>query len=326
MKKKIFISFLIIILVALSYGAFTFVSYIYAQKINENMVEYCSQNNSDDCYKRMFERLLPRLLIHNVKKDGKELSLSKVDKSPTWVPFLAYSEADAFIRFFDFSLHFPIGHNFYETKLREKYGFPTIEIAYWTDTDKGDAYSTLFQILEDYKKKNKKLFLKIDVSSLNEDFVKKLIEYNDILTGILFYVHIEKTSDVVLIRNILDILDETFVLTSRNSDYGDGDTLFINTRNIYKLKKEVSSKYYDGFLYNNTLILSLINKKLIDSTSLYLSQNTDVLYTGEKVKGHRAIYKTPKSDIHWAVTIMEIIKYLFKKVQNLISDKICARR
>lgn len=314
MKKKIFVSFLIIIFVALFYGAFTFVSYIFTQKTNEKMVEYCLQNNSDDCYKRMFERLLPRLLIYNVKKDGKELPLSKVDKTPTWVPFLAYSEADAFIRFFDFSLHFPIGHIFYETKLREKYGFPTIEIAYWTDADKGDAYSTLFQVLDDYKKKNKKLFLKIDVSTLSEDFAKKLIEYNDILTGILLYVHLEKTSDVVLIKNILDILDETFVLTSRNSDYGDGDTLFINTRNIYKLKKEISSKYYDGFLYNNTLILSLINKNLIDSSALYINQNTDALYTGEKVKGHRAIYKTPKSDIHWVVTITGIFKQLLNKM------------
>lgn len=313
MKKKVILSFLIIILVAISYVTFTLAEYMNTQKTNEKMVEYCSQTNTEDCYKRMFERLLPNLLINNIKKDGKELSLSKVDKSPTWVPFLAYSEADAFIRFFDFSLHYPIGHNFYETKLREKYGFQTIEIAYWTDFDKGDAYSTLFQILDDYKKKNKKLFLKIDVSTLNIDFAEKLIEYKDVLTGLLFYVHMEKASDVIVIKNILDSLSESFILTSRNSDYGDGDALFINPRNTYKLKKDVSTKYYDGFLYDNTMILSLINKKLIDSSSIYLKQNTDVLYTGEKVKGHREIYKTPKSDIHWAVTVTEIVKQKYKR-------------
>ena len=314
MKKKIFLSSLIIILVAILYVTFTFAEYIYTQKTNEKMVEYCSQNDSEECYTRMFERLLPNLLIHNVKKDGKELSLAKIDKTPTWVPFLAYSESNAFIRFFDFSLHFPICHNFYESKIREKSRLQVIEIAYWTDFDKVDAYSTLFQILDDYKKKNKKLFLKIDVSTLNIDFADKLIEYKDILTGLLFFVHIEKPVDIVTIKNMLDKLENSFVLTSRNSDYGDGDALFINTRNTYKLKKDIFSKYYDGFLYNNTLILSLINKNLIDSSELYINQNTDALYTGEKVRWHRPIYKTPKSDINWTVTITEVLKQLLNKM------------
>ena len=177
MKKKVFWSFLIIILISISYVIFTFAEYMYTQKSNEKMVAYCSQNDSDECYKRMFERLLPNLLIHNVKNDGKELSLAKVDKTPAWVPFLAYDNLYAFIRFFDFSLHFPIGHNFYEYKLRERHNFSTIEIAYWTDFDKADAISKQIQDLEEEEKKKynetqKALFAK-KKEQMDEDNKKK---------------------------------------------------------------------------------------------------------------------------------------------------------
>ena len=79
MKKRTF--FILFILLFLSSFFFIIESllYISRQRENKSLVQYCSQNSSNDCYTRMFELMLPKLLIYNAKAEGKDIDLIAFD-------------------------------------------------------------------------------------------------------------------------------------------------------------------------------------------------------------------------------------------------------
>ena len=313
MKKKIIITVSLISLILISYFAYIFLSYSNTQKKNNKLIAYCSQNNTKECYTKMFELLLPELLIYNVQKDKKELALLKYDKTPTWNTFLTYEQSDAFVVFYSIALHTPINITDYQNRVSKYFQLKLYELHQIENKQLKENQQNLLNLLDELRQNKQKIVLKLDILNLNNDFFSKILEYKDVINGFLIFLHLDNPRDIIEAKKFLKQINKNYVLTSRNSDYGNGDVLFLNTTNMYKEKSNINTKYYNGYIYDSTLILSFINKELIDEYKISMQQNTDKVYTGEKVHGHRPLYKTPKSDINWVVTITEIIKDKLKK-------------
>ena len=100
MKKKLLGIVIGILALSFLYITIVFASYFHRQNENKKMVEYCSQNNTKECYTRMFELLLPKILIYKAKKDNNNLTFAKMDRMDTLCqPFLSLRNTDVFIEY-----------------------------------------------------------------------------------------------------------------------------------------------------------------------------------------------------------------------------------
>lgn len=313
MKKKMLISIFLIFLLLVLYFVCSIGVYIARQKQNESMIEYCAQSNTKECYTRMFELMLPKILICNAQKDGKELSLATYDKTPVWYSSLIYELSGAFVSFYSQVLHTPINIVEYQSKLAETSNLQIYEFRQLENELLEETRQELFEQFDKFRTDKKKIVLKLDILNFDSKFFEKILSYSDIINGFLVFFHLENTRDIVESQKILEKVNNGYVLVARNSDYGDADAKFLNLHGFYKSKKIIPTSYYRGYVYDSTMILSFVNKNLIDDYQISLQQNTDKFYTGEKVNGHRPMYKTPKSDIHWVVTVTEIVKQKFKQ-------------
>lgn len=313
MKKKMLMAIFLIFLLVLSYFVCSIGVYLVRQKQNKSMIEYCSQNNTEECYTRMFELMLPKMLIFNAQKYEKELSLAKYDKTPVWYSSLIYELSDAFVSFYSQVLHTPKKIVEYQSKLEETSSIKVYDFRQLEGAQLEETRQELLEQLDKFKTDNKKIVLKLDILNFDSKFFEKILSYSDIINGFLIFFHIENTSDIVEAQKTLEKINTNYVLIARNSDYGNADSGFLNHYIFYKSKKIIPTCYHKGYVYDSTMILSFVNKNLIDNYNVSLRQNTDKFYTGEKVNGHRPMYKTPKSDIHWVVTLTEIVKQKFKQ-------------
>ena len=312
MNKKNVALYVLLIIIFL-YLVFEVSNYFCVQKNNEKLVSYCSVNETKECYHKMFERILPELLVNDVFAEDKALSLVKLDKTPVFNTSYVYKKSSEFVYFFDKSLHSPITHTIYEDKIEEKFKLNVFSFSYDSEKQKNDKLSEMFDFFNYCRETGRSVALKIDVRTLNNKLINEILEYSDVINGLLIILHLEQQSDIIESKNVLKLINNKYVLTSRNSDYGDAGSLHLNPRNLYKAKKIIPTKYYRGVLYDSTLILSYVNKNIVDKYNISLLQNTENLYTGKKVNGHRSFYAVEKSDVHWAVTITEKFRQLLKK-------------
>ena len=147
MKKKMLIIICFICIIFISYLLYEGFSYFSIQNENKKKIEYCSQNNSSDCYTKMFELLVPKLLIYNAQKNGKEISLVKVDKTPTWYPFFVYEQSDAFFNLYSKQLHNPIKNTSYRDKICEFFKLRFFEFIQTEKQDFEESQTDLFKQL-----------------------------------------------------------------------------------------------------------------------------------------------------------------------------------
>ena len=79
MKKKILVVIITSLIVLFLYFVLCISSYLYTQKQNEKYISQCSQYENATCYNKMFELLIPKLLLKEIAINSKKPKLTKVD-------------------------------------------------------------------------------------------------------------------------------------------------------------------------------------------------------------------------------------------------------
>ena len=319
MKKKLL--GIVIGILALSFLYFTivFASYFHRQNENQKMLEYCAQNNTKECYTRMFELLLPKMLINNVWVDNIEIDLVKLDhtsridaanalnKADNLIGYGVYKDTDFEVEysrlFNNYSYAFDCGLQTFNTgdKLCKFYSECIASDAFLIlNQQSSGKIHTLEQKLKELDLWDKKVFIKMDVAEADVIALPEIIKNADKITGFNIGLHIRTPKSIIEKITLLNQINEKFVLVSRNSIFVDDN---LDSEIIY-------SKYYNGIIKDGVMYLSYINKDLVNKYKVSMIQNTDKYYKKQNVA--RLFYTTqvPLSDISFVVTITEKLKQL----------------
>lgn len=321
MKKKLFGIVLGIFALAFLYFSVAFIGYFHRQNENKNMIEYCSQNNTDECFTRMFELLLPKMLIHNAWIDGVEIDLVKLDYTSRVDSANALHKAENLIGygvfkdvvyeteysrlFNNYSYAFDCGVTDFDTgdKLCKFYSecIASDEFLITNQLSSGKVH-TLEQKLKELNLWDKKVFVKMDVAEADTIALPEIIKNADKITGFNIGLHVRTPKSLIEKINLLDEINEKFVLVSRNTLFLDNST---NERIIH-------SKYYKEMINHGVFYLSFINKDMVDKYVISNIQNTDKYYKKKKVSRLFYTEQIPLSDVAYVVTLTEKIKEFFK--------------
>ena len=321
MKKKFWCAFLSIFVIVLLYFSTSLLFYLNRQNENVGMLDFCSQTDSEECYTRMFEMLLPKILIHNVWIDGVEIDLVKLDKTSrvdsanalhiasNLIGYGVYRDThyeEEYSRLFNaYSYAFDCGvKNFVPEDKLCKFSSECVgsdDFLIMDQVSSGKIH-TLENKLKELGLLDKKVFIKMDVAEADVVVLPEIIKNADKITGINVALHIRSPKAILDRLSLLDSLNEKFVLVARN-------TPFFDENDVSEI---INSKYYKGTLNDRVLYLSYVNKDIIDKSELLFLQNTDKYYKKKNVA--RLFYTTqiPLSDISLYVTVNEKLKNFFK--------------
>lgn len=317
MKKKVLLSIITVCLLVFVCISAIFIEYFHRQNENRGMISYCSVNDTEDCYTRMFELLLPKVLINKVWIDGVETDLIKftfaaridslyaLRKAANLLGYGVRNEVyyeDTYSRLFNkTSYTFDCGLTTFDTGDSRVKFYPECiasdNFLIDNQISTGKVHS-LEQKLKELDLWNKKVFIKMDVAEADVVALPEIVKNADKITGFNIALHIRNADAIIERLPILDSINEKFVLVSRN-------TLSFETSFSDKL---INSKYYKGMIVDGILYLSYINKDLVDKYEISNIQNTDKYYKNVK----NLLYKEQIhcSDISYVVTLVEKIKSL----------------
>lgn len=304
MKKKVYITiFLINIAVLISYCVCSIGTYILRQKQNERMIEYCFQNDTKECYIRMFEQMLPKLLFNKVTKNKKEIEYLKIANSdPLWQAFPAFYLSDIFINYVqykksNFQKDYP-DYTFGASEIMEleSYEFEGKE----SNSDK-KITDELFSTLDILQNANKKIVINLILDEFDKNIIERLLKYSDIILEFNVFAKFKNSKEIIEFICMTNIINNDYILVSRNSMTELGT------------KVDLIDKYYEGPIYNAIFALSFLNKCIIDDYSISMQQRTNKFFIGEKVRWYSSD-KTQKTSIHHCVIWTEKIKELFKMI------------
>lgn len=303
-KTKILLLFVCLIPL---FFIFEFSIYEYTQAKNkENISKECLYPDTEKCSKSAFELLLPKMLIHNAEKDKKQLNFAKFGASPLWHPFYNFKISNEYVHYSEF-YNKPLveqNNDYYKFLINDFYGIGIQNFKISKSNSKEQIQKSFFNSIQKIKETNKKAILQLDLKKYDEKFINTIFdEYTDTITGINLFWEFDNYNEILNFLKLLDKINENYVLVSRTSQLESYNKLAIET------------KYYKGNIYDATIILSYVNKKQLDKYNISMQQNTDKILSGEKIKFFRPFVSTPKSDIHWTVTITEIFK------EKFINDK-----
>lgn len=314
MKKRIILSCILsFILLVFLYFSLEFISYEKAQKFNTKRLSYCRENNDPDCYKQMFELILPKLLIYNTLADNQKITYAKIDNSMIWYPFYIFDNTSYFISLYDVSIHNPVDNKLYEENVGAVFKHKIFKLGYNSDTEKEKQINKLTKLLKRIRNENEEIIIEIDIKGLDKKLISKLLEYTDVIEGYIILLHINNTNNIIDAIQVLDKINNDYILIGRNTELSTANSWRLSNKNTYNIRYTIDSKYYEGYLCNSMLILSFAKKDLFDNYNISIIQDIDKIYKGENVLFYKAIYETPKSNIHFAVTITEFIKHQIKK-------------
>ena len=314
MKSRIILSCILsFILLVFLYFSLEFISYEKAQKVNTKRLSYCRENNDSDCYKQMFELILPKLLIYDAIAYNQKLTFAKIDNSMIWYPFYIFDNTSYFISLYDVSIHSPIDNKLYEDNVGSVFKHKIFKLGYNSDSEKEEQINKLTKLLGKIRNENSKIILEIDIKGLDKELFSKLIEYTDVIEGYIILLHMNSTNNIIDASQILDKINQDYILIGRNTELATANSWVLLNKNKYNIRYTIDSKYYEGYLCNSMLILSFAKKDLFDNYHISIIQDTDKIYKGENVLFYRSIYETPKSNIHYTVTITEMIKQQIRK-------------
>lgn len=321
MKKKLFGIVLGIFALAFLYFAVAFIGYFHRQNENKAMIEYCSQNDTEECYIRMFELLLPKMLIHNAWIDGVEIDLVKLDHTSRVDSANALHKAENLIGYGVFQ---EVMYEVEYSRLFNRYSY-AFDCGI-TDFDTGDnlckfsseciasdnflianqlssgKVHTLEQKLKELDLWDKKVFVKMDVAEADTIALPEIIKNSDKITGFNIGLHVRTPKALIEKMSLLDEINEKFVLVARN-------TLFLSNS---KCGRIIYSKYYKGMINDGVFYLSFVNKDMLDKYEISNIQDTDKYYKKKKVSRLFYTEQIPLSDVSYVVTLTEKIKAFFK--------------
>jgi len=285
MKLKIL--FITIFLIFLGF-LWQFCSWLNYQKEIEKQISYCRKNpdidyrKQDSCFCKMYNLLLPRLIIYKAYNNFKPLKLLIETWNPYIVPEIALEKADAIIGYgagyeIQFEDHFSMlydkpayafdcgvqGVKFNSKKCHfESECIGTDEFILH---EKGQVSSGKMHSFENKLKQlnltDKKVYLKMDIAGAESEVIPDILKFKDNITGISLVIHYKSSKDIIEDTKILKMLERDFVLIARNNHHVE---TYINT----------NCKYCD-YKIAKAITLSYINKNLVDFKYIPFNQNNN---------------------------------------------------
>ena len=322
MKKKLLGIVIGIFALLFVYFSVEVSAYFFRQFENKKLVQYCSQNNTEECFTRMFELMLPKVLINRVWIGGLETDLIKLDHTSRVDSAVALAKASNLIGYgvlddvqyeveyarlfnhYSYAFDCGVDSNFNTGDRLCKFSSECIASDAFLILDQSSSgkVHTFKQKLKELNLWDKKVFVKMDVAEADVIALPELIKNADKLTGFNIGLHIRSPKAIIERLKLLDEINEKFVLVSRNPLYVDDN-----------FESEiVKSKYYDGISKDGIMYLSYVNKNLVDSYKISWQQNTDRYYKNKKVS--RLVYtaQVPNNDVSLVVTFVEKVKEFFR--------------
>lgn len=277
--------------------------------------------DADSCFCRMYNLLMPELLVYKVTSDNKDLDFIRFSWDSYIIPTIVMEKADFFVSYgtaynilFEDNLS-----TFYKKKLYAyDCGVDSIEeliennsyISFESEcigTDKfiltnlGQVSSqkihTFGQKLKDLKAESKKIFLKMDIAGAEIEVIPDIVKYADNLTGIALVIRLDSTDRVVKFKNLIKLFDKDFILVSRNGIRGES-------------YQGCKCRYMKGEI-SNAIALTFINKKLVDKKYLPIRQD---YHQNDNFKTIYGVFPSlPPYTTDWEVVATEKIKEFLKK-------------
>ena len=322
MKKKFLILFGLFILTFV-YFTYVLLEYLNVQKHNYSQIKFCS-NEKQDCFNKMFELILPELLIHKVKINSKTPELLRLDWSARLMSDYALSNADVLVSYgvgddltfentyiknmkkpvyaFDCGVTNPPyaenGCNFYSECI-ETDTFITED----KDNYKLKKVHTYKEMIDRLNLSDKKIFIKMDIIGAEKLAIPQILDFSDNITGMVICFYFSDTNKVIEAIPVLEKLNKKFVLISRISD------------STWTCPINIKSKYFKGNSCNYLFALSYVNKNLVDKDEIPFQQKTTELYKHKSICDikYRPIID---NDISSIVVIVEKLKRFKKQLFN----------
>lgn len=326
MLKKFSCIVIIFIILFSLYFSFKIGLYLRHQDNNKAQITYCSLNKEDnECFNKMFELLLPDLLLYDVKIDSKELELIRLDFSSRLTPLQTIKNSDILLGYgIDDDIEYESTYSMLFDKPAYCYdcGIRSINTTspktyFYSECIGTDKYilSSLGQVsskkIHTYKQKydelnlkDKKVFIKMDIAGAEVEVLPEILEYSDNITGMLIVMHFNSGKDLIDRFKIIKALNKDFILVSRNF-------LWV----IGKSQKQLKTKYADMTMTDGVLSLTYINKNNVDDYKISWQQDALKYYANTKIH-YIANYQKEtylKNNINITVTITEKLKQLAKK-------------
>ena len=339
MFGKVFKIFLIFLLVFFTIVLARIAFYLYNQHKNFSETEYCSNSeekiydnistqketlyspaqstvyNPDSCFCKMYNLLLPELLVYKVQSEGKDLQFIRFSWDSYIIPTVVMEKADAFIsygtaynilfednlsKFYKKNIYaFDCGVDSISDLTDNPYVFFESECI-GTDkyilTEQGQVSSekihTLGQKLKQLKLDNKKIYLKMDIAGAEIEVIPDIVKYADSITGISIVIRLDETKRIVKFRELLKLFEKDFILVSRNGIRGES----YSKCNCKYMKNEIS----------NAIALTYINKNLVSSKYLPIKQD---YHQNDKFTTIYGVFPSlPAFTTDWVVVVTEKIK------------------
>ena len=285
------------------------------------MIEFCSQNSTEECYTRMFELMVPKILINRVWIDGLETDLIKLEHTSRVDSSVALAKASNLIGYgvlddvqyeveyarlfnhYSYAFDCGVDGNFDTGDRLCKFASECIasdDFLIMNQSSSGKVH-TFEQKLKELNLWDKKVFVKMDVAEADIIALPELIKNSDKLTGFNIGLHIRSPKAIVERMKLLDEINKNFVLVSRNT---------LGLDDNYE-SEFIKSKYYKGLIKDGIIYLSYVNKDIVDRYKISLQQNTDKYYKKKKVS--RLVYtsQVPKNDVSSIVVFVEKLKEFF---------------
>lgn len=318
MNKKIFITIIVVLFLIFGYFTYCLCNYFYTQKINYNKINLCS-NNKKDCYNKMFELILPKMLIHKIEIESKSPELLRLDWTERLISDYAINMADILISYGIGYDDITFENTFIENFNKPVYAFDCgISVPpraadgfnFYSECIATDAFISKYpnqiasgkihsykEMLDKLNLADKKVFIQMNISGAETAAIPQIIDNADNVTGIVITFYLSDTQKIIENIPILDKLNEKFILISRFA------FPYINC------PAEIKSKYYKGNPCNYLFVLSYINKNIVDKDEISWNQETTKLYKFKPI-GNTKYYIITNNNISIIVTFAEKLKEL----------------
>lgn len=297
--------------------------------LSENIKEItkCQISNDDyfdcekginNCYKKMYNLLVPKLLVNKAFFNGKPLEF--IILKPSYVcPVIALEKSDALISYGVYE------DMLAEEKFTEEYNKPsysfdcgiadfkvpnekchfesscigTDEFILKEENQKSSGnIHTFLQKLDELELANKKVFVKMDIAGAEGHVLPDLIKNADNITGLSIVFRFKSAKEIYNDIAVLEQMKKDFILVAR------ADHSF---RSINKKR----CRYMSGD-FSEVIVLSFINKNLVNSS--YIDWNQTSIQTFDP-------------DYNWfeqKPTKIDKTVVMYTKIKN-IKRKLCKR-
>lgn len=321
--KKIFLILLGLFILASGYVTYCLLEYLYIQKQNYSEISFCS-NDGPKCFNKMFELILPKMLIHKVKINSKTPKLLRLDWSARLVSDYALSNADVLISY-GVGDDLTLENTYIKNIKKPVYAFdcgisepPYAEdgCQFYNECIATDAYTTedknqqtlkkvhtYKEIIDRLNLSDKKIFIKMDIVGAEKLAIPQILEHSDNITGLVVCFYFSDTNKIIEAIPVLEKLNEKFVLISRVSD------------STWTCPADINSKYFKGNPCNYLFALSYVNKNIVEKDKITFQQKTTELYEYKSLCDikYRPIIN---NDISSIVVLVEKLKGFKSKLFN----------